>query len=61
MKILRWGCWLMASTILSSTGRAQSNLMPQPAQVTPAAKARAELLLMIVAPVQKLVDAAASQ
>ena len=35
MKILRWGCWLMASTILSSTGTAQSNLMPQPARVTP--------------------------
>lgn len=35
MKILRWGCWLMASTILSSTGTAQSNLMPQPAQVSP--------------------------
>ena len=35
MKILRWGCWLMASVIVSNPGRAQSNLMPQPARVTP--------------------------
>ena len=35
MKILHWGCWLMAFIILSSTGRAQSNLMPEPARVTP--------------------------
>jgi len=34
MKILPWGCWLMAFIILSGTGRAQSNLMPQPTRVT---------------------------